>query len=155
MHKFKYLHQLRLLGMISKKQPEYLKYLERKEEKILFSIKKLAITHGHISIFLRTLKGMVLGFGIANIFIQTVRNIPLFYYLLFLVIMFGLSVLLIHHERRHYKRKGWENSLKVCSYILLACFLVSLLVFIYSDYTGFFTVLAVTLFFSSLTYSME
>ena len=43
--------------------------LQKKEKKILFSIKSFIFTHGKLSSLIRTFKGLILGFGLSNIII--------------------------------------------------------------------------------------
>ena len=133
----------------------YLKYLEKKEKRIIFSFKNKLISHGKLASYFRFFKGLILGFGLGNLLIQRSKEYPLAYYLVFLTLFFVFSVLLINYEKRSYKRKGLTNSIKVGLLILFICFLFSLIVLIYSNYKNLIVILTITMFFSSLTYSME
>lgn len=134
---------------------DYLNYLEKKEKQILFSLRKIVISHGRMSAYVRIFKGLILGIGLGNLLIQKSKQYPFIYYLAFFALFFCLSILLINYERRHYKRKGLMNSIKIGFKILLLSFLFSSFVLIYTNYKNFIVVVAVTMFFSSLAYSME
>jgi hypothetical protein len=137
------------------KEHEYLNYLQKKEAKILFYIKSVAFTHGHVSTYIRTAKGMLLGFGIGNILIQKVSLLPWYAYPLILLAAVFFSALLIHYEKRHYKREGHRKTSRKVTGILLACALISPTVLMYSSFTSMILVLSIMTFFASLTYSRE
>lgn len=133
----------------------YLGYLEKKEKKIIFSLKKLVISHGQLSAYLRVFKGLILGFALGNLLIQTSKQHSFFYYLSFFILSFLLAVFFINYEKRHYRRKGLVNSIRILFWILVLSFLFSSIVFVYGGYKEFIIVLTITMFFSSLSYSME
>ncbi len=53
--------------MSGKLHQGYLDYLERKEKKIIFKLFSYKISHGHLSCYVRVLKGLLLGFAIGNL----------------------------------------------------------------------------------------
>lgn len=134
---------------------DYLGYLEKKEKKIIFSLKRLTISHGQISTYVRIVKGAILGFALGNLLIQTSKQHSFFYYISFFILSFLLAIFFINYEKRHYRRKGLANSIKILFWILVLSFLFSSIVFVYGGYKDFITVLTITIFFSSLSYSME
>ena len=112
---------------------DYLHYLEKKESKVIFSLKNKTFLHGELTSFLRIFKGLILGFGLGNLLILKARSPSLLYCLILLFLFFTLSVLLINYERRTYKRKNLKNSVKRALYIFLICLIFSSLVFLYSN----------------------
>lgn len=131
----------------------YLKKLQKKEKKVLFKIKDFVFHHKHLSIITRVTKGILFGFALGNIFAkQLIQSSTIF---ILSLISFIISLILINYERRHYNRKGWNNSLKILMYIFLSCLIFSSITLIYANLRYFFIVLPFTIFFASVAYSLE
>ncbi|MFH1211532.1 MAG: hypothetical protein V1659_01235 [Candidatus Woesearchaeota archaeon] len=131
-----------------------LEYLREKENKLLFSAGKYRVTKGTVSTAFRSFKGMLLGFAIANVFIKF-RKPSLFFNIALFIVFLALSFMFVRHERRHYRIAGHLDALKKTGIIFIACFLVSLVSLFYLNLDTFLIVLSITMFFTSLSYSLE
>jgi len=137
------------------KKKSYLVNLERKEKKIIGSFLKRNIKHRHISVLLRVIKGILLGFGFANIFILRNIIIKTSTSLIVLLISIILAFTLIHFEKRTYNRKGLRTTLDSFIYLLLTSIVISTFVLAYAQFNDFIITVSLTLLMTSFSYSQE
>ncbi len=133
---------------------DYLRYLAEKESRHLFSLFGIKVKHGDFSAVFRSFKGKLMGFAFANVF-TAVHKPTIFTGLVMLFISILACYLLIHYERRHYRRAGLEMNVRRLIVILMTSTIISLFALIYMSFASLFSMIAIMLFFSTLSYSLE
>ncbi|MFT4343581.1 MAG: hypothetical protein ACMXYE_02430 [Candidatus Woesearchaeota archaeon] len=129
--------------------------LEKKEQRIIATLRGFALSHKHVSLFVRLLKGLLLGFAFGNVIVAVTHTLTLQGVLLYLFAVFVASYFFIHYERRVFHRKGHYASFRRFSIFILIALSIASLTLVYTSFLGFMVIVITMLLFTSIAYGLE